>query len=323
MTSVEERADGVVLLRGDALDVEVDPDNGCDIRQVRHVASRSEVLWQTPWTPQRGVPALPLDASVAGWLRAYPGGWQLLLPNAGDPGEVDGVPLGFHGEASVSRWERLDHDSGLRARLRCYDAPLTIERTIDVDGATVTVSDSVRNDGCAPVRFVWGHHPGFGADLLGSGVDGVRLEIERCLVTVDDVYDPPGNLLAPGVRAEWPHVPGRDGHQVDLSRPREGSSLFAYLTELAKPEVGIVNDDVGLRATLRWDPELFPAVWLWEEIGGTRSAPWFGRGRVIGIEPCTTFPGHGLADAVARGRHVHELLAGDVRTGTVQLTVEH
>ena len=55
------------------------------------------------------------DGSMAGWLRGYPGGWQLLVPNAGPEREHDGARQGFHGEASIATWDLLAQERLVRA----------------------------------------------------------------------------------------------------------------------------------------------------------------------------------------------------------------
>ncbi len=66
---------------------------------------------------------------------------------------------------------------------------------------------------------------------------------------------------------------------------------MAYLRGWAE----LTRTDGALGGALSWDADLFPVAWLWEELGAGQGQPWFGRGRVIGIEPCTSWPGHGLA----------------------------
>jgi galactose mutarotase-like enzyme len=307
-----------VVLASEDLEVAVTPETGCSIRQVRHRATGWTVLWQTPWTTQPALNAGPVGDSVTSWLRSYPGGWQLLLPNAGDPCTVEGVTHAFHGEASTSRWEWESGDGWLRARLDCYALPLRIDRHITVTGTIVTVTDEVTNTGTDHVRFMWGHHPGFGGDLLEGGV---TIEIAGRRVRTDADYDPPGNALAPGEISTWPKAPGRENGTIDLRIPVQGRSAFACVDDLAEGWARITRTDGLLSAELRWDADTFPSVWLWEELGGSTGAPWFGRGRVVGIEPCSTWPGHGLARALAEGSPLVELDAGASVLGRVALEV--
>ena len=64
------------------------------------------VLGTVPWDPIDA----PIDSLAARdeaeWLTRYTGGWPLLFPNGGDACTVDGVFHGFHGEASITPWDR-------------------------------------------------------------------------------------------------------------------------------------------------------------------------------------------------------------------------
>ncbi len=65
------------------------------------------------------------------WIEAYPGGWQLLLPNGGDECTEQGVTWGFHGEAALVPWTVLDQ-SGLHGHvgdLAFYRPPARAPRT--------------------------------------------------------------------------------------------------------------------------------------------------------------------------------------------------
>jgi galactose mutarotase-like enzyme len=307
-----------IVIGSDELSVAVTPDKGCDIRQITLRSTGETVLWQAPWTPQKPTAVLTGDASVTAWLASYPGGWQLLLPNAGDPCVADDVAHGFHGEASMSRWKAKAEESALTAHLDCYVLPLSIERRIEVSGSAVTVSDTVTNTGSDPVRFMWGHHPGFGGDLLRGGA---TIRMAGGTVRADDRYDPPGNALLPAAESIWPTAVGREHATVDLANPVDSHSLFAYVYDLVEGRASIDRTDGGLGVDLSWDLDDFPCVWLWEELGGSRGAPWFGRGRVIGIEPCSTMPGHGLAEALAARAALITLQSGQSRSSAITLAV--
>jgi hypothetical protein len=46
---------------------------------------------------------------------------------------------------------------------------------------------------------------------------------------------------------------------------------------------------------------VFSCVWLWQEFCGSPGYPWYGTVYVMGVEPHTSHPGHGLVRALERG----------------------
>ena len=232
----------------------------------------------------------PLD-----WLSSYRGGWQCLVPNAGDACVVDGVPLPFHGEWSRTRVE-VAEVTAERAVLRAGTRlPLTVERVVEVlsDHDTVRVQTTLRNDAAAPVAYIWGEHPAF---ALGAGA---RLHIPADRVEVDAT--PPGPLsdLVPAASARWPQVPTDAGH-ADLATVPDASERFCYLVDV--PESWAVAIDGERAISLAWDREAFPHLWFWQERGGS-GFPWYGRPGITAVEPATHWPStNGLAGAIERGQ---------------------
>ena len=44
-----------------------------------------------------------------------------------------------------------------------------------------------------------------------------------------------------------------------------------------------------------------PYLWYWQEFGASEGYPWYGRHYNIGLEPFSSYPTDGLAEAVANG----------------------
>lgn len=306
-----------VTLSNDDIRVIITPAKGCDIRQITTVRTGQTVLAEMPWTAQMPDPSPALSDSVTNWMRAYPGGWQVLLPNAGDA--APSVGQGFHGEASISAWA-YEHDvTALRARLDCYVQPLRLEREISIAGPEVRMREAVKNTGVDVEDFLWNHHIGFGGDLLDAEVE---LSIDASDVSADGGFDSPGNALAPGVGGTWPLAQGVDGEKVDLRRPLWDRSALAYVSRLSSGNASLRRLDGSLGVNLTWASTDFPTCWLWEELGGWRGAPFFGRGRVIGIEPCISFPGRGLDVARSTGQKLVRLAPGETRRTEIALAIE-
>jgi hypothetical protein len=275
------------------------------------------VLGTVPWDP--------IDAPIesfaardeAEWLTRYTGGWPILFPNGGDACTVDEVFHGFHGEASISPWTAKASPKSLRLVRRFRTVPVDMQREFTVEGDVLIMRERLRMSGSHPIDVMWGHHPTFGSDLLAGPVEitaGTRH------VTVDDTYDPIANPLRPGVTGTWPIVAGKTG-PVDLSRPERIPTAMAYLYDFDAAWVAMRRMDNAIAIALSWDSAHFPCAWLWYELGGTTDAPWHGRGRVIGIEPNSTRPGMGLANAKLRGSSLLRLHPGEEISTTLRLQV--
>jgi hypothetical protein len=192
-----------------------------------------------------------------------------------------------------------------------------MRRELTVDGDLLTIRETVRMLGAQPVRVMWGYHPTFGSDLLDGPFE---IQSGARTVTVDDRYDPGNNPLRPGAGGRWPLVPGKTG-SFDLSRLDGSVAALAYLHDFDAPWMSIRRLDDSVAAALSWDPGVFPYVWLWYELGGTPEPPWCGKARLIGLEPNTTWPAYGLADADRRGGRLLTLQPGAEIAATVRLHV--
>lgn len=302
-----------VVLRSDDLEVVLRPARGCDVVTALDLATDTQLLFRTPWAGRAPAAAAWDDRSR--WLSGYPGGWQVLCPNAGPAREVDGATQGFHGEAALVPWQVLDRSpTCLTAQVELFGAPLLLHRAVQLDGGVLRVEDTVTNAGDAPRSVAWVQHVGFGAPLLA---EGSRLHLPSCTVRADP--QAPGTLLAPDSTHPWPWATSAAGGSLDLRelpgphRPRE---VFAALTDLAAGWCAVTNPERGVGVSLRWDVDRFPYAWLWQEMHATSSFPWFGRAYVLGIEPANVLPDHG------RSRPPAPVLApGETWAARIQLSV--
>jgi hypothetical protein len=178
------------------------------------------------------------------------------------------------------------------------------------------VTERVAADAACAV--VWGQHVTFGADLLAGPV---RIAAGAARVGACATYDPPANPLVPGAAGDWPRLAGRRG-EVSLAQPPEGAAALACLADFGpEPWAEVHRLDGAVSVRLDWSADPWPLAWLWIETGGTTNAPWFGRGRIIGIEPCSTWPATGLAAARAAGGRLVPFAAGQVREARISLRV--
>lgn len=306
-----------LVLENEWLHVVVNSTVGGTITSLTHRGTGMSVLGTTPWDPLP-VPYLSTSpADEAAWLARYGGGWPLLFPNGGDGCTFDGVTHGFHGEASVAPWRAVSESGRILLSRRFYTVPVTMERELRIDGDVLVVRETVHMVGGEPVRIMWTHHPTFGADLLAGNI---AIETSASSVVVDDGYDPDTNPLQPGATGRWPVLPGKDG-PCDLSRPTGRVASLVYLQNFETPWVALRRLDGAIGAVLSWQAEIFPVAWLWFELNGTAGPPWYGRARLIGVEPSTSWPGTGLADVARRGGRLLTLNPGEVVATELRLHV--
>jgi hypothetical protein len=308
---------GPAVIESEALRVTVDPRVGGTITAVEHKSLGASVLGRTPWEPVAAPMEPPAAPDERTWLTRYGGGWPILFPNGGDACEYAGVFHGFHGEASVAPWEAQADAASLLLTRRFISVPAEMRRELTVIGDVLTIRETLHMLGGRPAKVMWGQHPTFGSDLLDGAFE---IQSGACNVTIDNRYDPATNPLIPGATGRWPLVPGKRG-LFDLGEPVGSVASLAYLHEFDSPWMSIRRLDGLVAVALSWDDTIFPCAWLWYELGGTDEPPWCGRTRLIGLEPNTTWPGTGLADADRRGGRLLTLQPGATITATVRLHV--
>jgi hypothetical protein len=205
-------------------------------------------------------------------------------------------------------------DGGERVELRSRlsGLPLLLERCISLapDRTELVLEERVTNEGDVAVDYMWVHHPAFGPPLVAPGA---RLLTSASTILADAVLDGPGNPLEPGSTHPWPRVTTREGNLLDLSTVPASSErrlLLGYLSGFDRGWAAIENDDLNLACRLSWQLDVFPYAWLWQELGATAGAPWYGRAFAIAIEPATSIPASGLGGVVETTGTHRTLTAG-------------
>lgn len=302
-----------VVLDNGTLRATVTPGLGGTITALRHLPSGAELLARTPWETT----AAPLGHAPdeATWLTRFSGGWPVMFPNAGDACNDGPVRHGFHGEGSVSPWVAEMSGQELTLSRRFQSVPATMKRHVTLDENRLRLAETVTAHG--PCTVVWGQHVTLGGDLL-TGPATLQTSAQRLLAS--ECFTPPASPLLPGGSGPWPALPGRHG-PVDLSRPPDNAALLACLADLGPAPWASLTRSDGLGVRLDWTAEPWPLAWLWVETGGTTDPPWKGQARMIAIEPCTTWPATGLANARAAGGPVLALAEGDTCHARITLTV--
>jgi hypothetical protein len=284
---------GTFTLATDDLEVRVDA-WGADIGQIHHRPSGTRLLFETPWAGRAaairaGVQNASSPDSFGRWLESSGGGWNTLCPNAGAERMVAGAVVGFHGEAGLIRWNVTGRGAGwAEMSVDLYAVPLRLERVIRLDGARMDLTDVVTNLSPTRLAFDYVSHPAFGADLLRHPV---RLGTSARRFIADD--DAPGAGLAPGSTHRWPWMHDAAGAGWDLRvvpDPGAGErSMFGYLEDFeGEAWASVTAPALDLMARLSWDKTTLPRAWWWQELGGSRQAPWFGMARTVAVEPAST-----------------------------------
>lgn len=279
-----------ITLTSPELTVLLDPHRGAEVFSVVENETSSELMWSTPTRARAeevlaGAPIMSAD-TFGNYLAGYRGGWQTLSPNAGAARTVHGAEVGFHGEVAVSAW-RVDEvgDRFVVLSLELLSLPVRLVRGVRLHGNSLQVQDRLTNLSAQQLEFDYVQHPAFGADLL---TDECRIETSALRFTADPETAGP---LAAGAEFNWPDATTVDGKSLDLSvLPAPGTAhlVFGWLSDFDRPWYRVTNKRSGLAVEVEWDAEHLPYAWFWEELNYSRDYPWFGRARVIAIEPAST-----------------------------------
>ena len=306
-----------ITLTSEALVVTITPERGADIVQIVDRATGTPLLAESPTGLVRPGAGSPTD-SHATWMRGYPGGWQLLVPNAGPEREHDGARQGFHGEASLASWEiRFQDEATCDLEAYLLTAPLRLRRRVAVAADTLTVTDEIANLSPDAVETRIVQHPAFGSAFL-DGESYIHTSAAKIVTDADS----PGSLAGAEIIGSPQEVlpPGPQPGSIRLPAPGSGASLFAALTEFARPEATFCSPTRGLGVRLTWDGGILPHAWLWIEANAGSGWPWFRRLYAVAVEPANVLPGEGGTAAHPRGGTGTRIPGGESITLTTSLT---
>ncbi|MGV8845767.1 hypothetical protein [Tessaracoccus sp.] len=314
-----------ITLLSDVFEVVLIPERGADVVGLTDLATGVQTLAVSPTGETTSAPLASGD-SMAQWINGYPGGWQVLIPNAGPERIHDGVSQGYHGEASLARWSVLEESPASATLTTCLStAPLKLERRVSLEGQSLTVVDLVTNLSPEPVSFRLGQHPAFGTPFLDERsyivTEASTLIMDASapgtFATANEI-GPPTKLLPPGP------VP----HSVALPGPGSGQALFGALTDFPgthqdpdEAEATLFSPTHGFGMQLRWDLSVYPNAWLWFEANAGTGWPWFTRLYAIAVEPVNVLPGEGMApNGRPRGGDGATVAGGASLSATLRIT---
>ncbi len=305
MTLAEYRA---VVLENRWLRVTLLADKGGDVIEFLYKPLDVDAMFRRPGGLRHPSRWIPSNASAHGhFFDSYAGGWQLIFPAAGPPSGYAGAEFGQHGEACLLPFAVDVEEDDPRAvavtlRARMLRTPFLVERHFRLgEGPELEVEERITNLAPVPLPFVLGEHPALGGGLLGPSS---RLELAGGTVLVPEAEIFPEQRLAPGTRARWPLVPGRQGGEVDLSvmpGPEARTADYFYITELPRGWYRVTTPDRRLGLEVVWDLAALPVLWFWQVAGGVPGWPWWGQVYVQALEPFSAVAG-AIDDAMAAGQ---------------------
>ena len=300
----------LVSLENERLRVGVLAGKGTDVVEFLYKPRDLDLVWLTAGGVRN--PASYLSTSpdpLATFVDSYPGGWQEVFPNGGAPSSYAGAEFGQHGEVSNLPWDAsIDEDSeeavAVAFSVRTQKTPFAIEKRLRLRAGepTLEVDESVTNESDVPLRAMWGHHLTFGRPFLAQSCR-IRLPDGVTVIPHETPIHPRGRRVEAGHRSAWPRVPAAGGGEIDLSAmpPRSEPSEIVYLTGFREGWYAVEDPARGIGFRLEWDAGLMPYLWFWQEFGASEGYPWYGRHYNVGLEPFSSYPTNGLAEAVENG----------------------
>lgn len=300
-----------VSLENEKLRIGVLVGKGTDLFELNYKPQDMDFVWLTAKGVQNPTSYLSTSPDpLATFLDFYPGGWQEILPSGGAPSSYLGAHFGQHGEVSNLPWDyQIIEDTAehvaVTFSVRLQKIPLYLEKTLRLRGMErcLSVEETLSNESAVPLRAMWGQHITFGRPFLDEHCT-IRLPEGVIVSPHPTSMHPQGRRRVKGsTESPWPMAEGTDGERIDLSQlPAPGTkSELVYLKGFQEGWYEVINPAKGLGLRVEWDATQMPYLWFWQEYGDHREYPWYGRHYNIGLEPFSSYPTNGLAEAVANG----------------------
>lgn len=300
----------LITLENDLLRIGVLAGKGSDVVELNYKPKDIDLVWLTAGGVRNPTSYLSSSPdSLATFLDYYLGGWQEIFPNGGEPSSFGGAQFGQHGEVCNLPWDvTVDEDTersvAVSFSVRTQKTPFFVEKQmrIETGNPTLAIAETVTNESPAPLRAMWGHHITFGRPFLDDTCK-IRIPDGVKMIPHNEAISAAGRRVRPDQRPVWPIAEGVDGKPVDFSvlPPKGTNSELLFLTEFPEGWYEVEHPGKGLIVRVEWDIETMPYLWYWQEYGATDGYPWYGRHYNIGLEPGSSYPNAGLAEAVANG----------------------
>ena len=299
----------MIVLENELLRIGVLAGKGTDIVELNYKPRDLDFVWLAPGgvrNPSAFAATAP-DARAA-FRDHYPGGWQEILPNGGAPSSFDGADYGQHGDVFNAPWDVTiveDTAEAIAVRFTVWTrkSPLVLEKTIRLTSgdAGFLIEERLRNVSPVTVRAMWGHHITFGPPFLGRG-SRIRLPDGITVIPHPENVAPGGRRVSGLDPFPWPHDP-ENGADLSVIPDRGTPSDVVYLSGFRDGDAWyeVMDHENGLGSRVAWESSQMPFLWYWQEFGRSTGYPWYGRNDNIGLEPFSSYPSYGLAEAVNNG----------------------
>ncbi len=298
-----------LILQNELIQLVILIDKGSEIIQFLYKPLDVDFIWRGPNALRSTKQFVPTGGSgMSPFFDRWSGGWFEVLPNGGPRCQYKGADFGNFAETINIPWKyRILENTPQQVRVglwvRTYRTPFLLQKTLTIKTGlpSLYINERVTNEGMEPMDFMWGHHPVVGSPFLD---ETCRLYAPDCTVEVFNDEDGPDHRMGLHQQGKWPFIKDREGSQLDLRTipPITGKTMDnCYLKDFKDGWIAIYNPTLNLGFGLVWDPSVFRYTWIWQALGGGIGYPWYGRTYNIGIEPWTSYPCVGLADAVAQG----------------------
>ena len=293
----------MINLASSSVSIRIDPRHGGEVLDVIDLRTGRQLLGRPPFAsdaPESG------ELDETSWTRCYRGGWQLLVPNAGNACVVDGVAHGFHGRASTDPWA-VTEVAPDAAYLSWEGHGIRVQRRFTLSNDTVTVRSTITADQAS--SLVWVEHVGLGIELLDPAS-----EIAITGGQAYEVDERTGPTEPPADAPAWPEVRLLDGtlERADRAELRTPRSRMMIVANVPEGHLTVHNRDRHQGLELTWDVEWLPHVWIWHEVRSS-GGPWRGLAETLIVEPASVPHTLGLETACERGQ-AHRMQAGETRT---------
>ncbi len=265
------------------------------------------------WLSSSGIPSTSVSdddlTDDEAFLKGYPGGWQSIFPNGGSPSTVKGVKFGQHDEVALLPWRiKVIKDSSdeceVQFDVQTRKIPFKMSKTflLKKHEQMCQITEVVENRSQDEWQVMWGSHFSFGAPFIETNSQ-IKLPT-GCVVTPHPIaISNSGRRVGSTEVFTWPFGKSEQGTTIDFSKlpVARTKSEMLYVSELNEGWYEINNFEKKIGARVCWDLRIMPHLWFWQEFGESADYPWFGRHYNIGLEPFSSFPTNGLADAISNG----------------------